>query len=50
VLIELTGFELHLAKELIQEIYQAGALPFLSIKNPETNRLLRKMPNRNSWS
>ena len=42
VLIELTGSDLHLAKSLIEEIYKVGALPFLSIKNPETNRLLLK--------
>ncbi|MCR6545597.1 aminopeptidase [Dehalobacterium formicoaceticum] len=40
VLIEVTGFETELAKELIQEIYQAGGLPFISIKGPEINRVL----------
>jgi aminopeptidase len=40
VLIELSGFELGLVKELIKEIYHAGGYPFVSIKNTEVNRLL----------
>ncbi|MEL7564024.1 MAG: aminopeptidase [Dehalobacterium sp.] len=40
VLIEATGFDLALAKELIQEIYKAGGFPFVSIKSPEINRVL----------
>ncbi|MGI6679574.1 MAG: aminopeptidase [Dehalobacterium sp.] len=40
VLIEVTGFVTELAKELIQKIYQAEGLPFVSIKSPEINRLL----------
>jgi len=40
VLIELTGMKLSLAKELINEIYHAGGLPFISLKNTEINRVL----------
>lgn len=40
VLIETTGFETILTKELIQEVYQAGGFPFVSLKNPEINRVL----------
>ncbi|ATW26268.1 aminopeptidase [Candidatus Formimonas warabiya] len=40
VLIETTGFEVALTKELIQEAYKAGGIPFVSIKNPEITRVL----------
>lgn len=40
VLIEVTGFELDLVKELVQEIYKGEGLPFVSIKHGEILRLL----------
>lgn len=39
VLIEVSGLEIPLAKTLIKEVYAAGGLPFLTIKN---NQLLRE--------
>jgi aminopeptidase len=40
VLIETTGFETALTKELVAEVYQAGGIPFVSVKNQEINRVL----------
>jgi Leucyl aminopeptidase (aminopeptidase T) len=42
VLIESTGFELPLSKELIRETYKAGGIPFVTIKNDELKRVLLK--------
>ncbi len=40
VLIENIGLELPLIKELVKEVYQAGGLPFTSIKNNSVERAL----------
>lgn len=40
VLIETAGFEVPLAKELIKQVYKAGGVPFVSIKNDELRRTL----------
>lgn len=40
VLIESIGFEVPLVKELIREVYKAGGLPFVTVKNDEFRRLL----------
>lgn len=40
VLIESTGFEVPLVKELVREVYKAGGLPFVTIKNDEIKRAL----------
>lgn len=40
VLIEVFGFETPLVKELIKEVYKAGGLPFVTVKNDEFVRLL----------
>jgi len=40
VLIETAGFEVPLAKELIKEVYKAGGLPFVTVKNDELKRAL----------
>jgi aminopeptidase len=40
VLIESIGFEVPLVKELVKEVYKAGGLPFVTIKNDEFRRLL----------
>lgn len=42
VLIETIGYEIPLAKELIREVYKAGGLPFLTIKDDELRRVLLK--------
>ena len=42
VLIETTGFEVPLSKELIKEVYKAGGIPFITIKNDELRRVLLK--------
>lgn len=42
VLIETTGYELPLTKQLIKEIYKVGGLPFITIKNDELSRVLIK--------
>lgn len=47
VLIETTGFELALTKELIKEIYAAGGFPFVSLKSPEINRVLLQSVEKN---
>jgi len=40
VLIETTGFELPLTKALIREIYKAGGIPFVTVKNEEIRRAI----------
>ena len=40
ILIETIGFELPLAKAIIKEVYKAGGLPFVTIKNDEIKRAL----------
>ena len=40
VLIEIIGFELPLTKALVKEVYKAGGLPFVTIKNDEIKRAL----------
>jgi aminopeptidase len=40
VLIETKGFELPLTKALINEVYNAGGLPFVTVKNDEITRAL----------
>lgn len=40
VLIENIGNELPLSRALIREAYKAGAIPYLTIKNPELERVL----------
>ena len=40
VLIETKGFELPLTKALIKEVYKAGGMPFVTIKNDEITRAL----------
>lgn len=40
VLIETIGFELPLTKALVKEVYKAGGLPFVTIKNNEIRRAL----------
>lgn len=40
VLIETTGFELPLTKALIKEVYKAGGLPFVTVKNEEIRRAI----------
>ncbi len=40
VLIESIGFEVPLVKELIKEVYKAGGLPFVTVKNDEFRRLI----------
>ncbi|MCG8402452.1 MAG: aminopeptidase [Firmicutes bacterium] len=40
LLIEVSGSEIPLAKELIKKAYQAGGFPFLTIKNSELMRVL----------
>lgn len=40
VLIETIGYEVPLAKALIREVYKAGGIPFLTIKNDELRRAL----------
>ena len=40
VLIETIGFEIPLAKALIRQVYKAGGIPFLTIKNDELKRVL----------
>ncbi len=40
VLIEVKGFELPLTKALIKEVYNAGGMPFVTIKNDEIIRVL----------
>jgi aminopeptidase len=40
VLIELRGYELPLAKALVNEVYKAGGLPFVTVKNDEIQRAL----------
>ena len=45
VLIEITGFETTFSKELVQAVYQAGGLPFVSLKNPEITRVLLEQAN-----
>lgn len=42
VLIETSGFELPLTKELIKQIYKAGGLPFVQIGNDEIKRSILK--------
>ncbi len=42
VLIESTGFEVPLVRELVREVYKAGGLPFVTIKNDEIKRALLK--------
>ncbi|NMA15088.1 MAG: aminopeptidase [Clostridia bacterium] len=46
ILIETTGWELPLTKELIKESYNAGGIPFVSIKNQEINRTLLENASR----
>ena len=46
ILIETTGWELPLTKELIKESYRAGGMPFVSIKNQEINRTLLENASR----
>lgn len=40
VLIETKGFELPLTKTLVKEVYKAGGIPFVTIKNDEITRAL----------
>jgi len=40
ILIENIGEGLPLVKALIKEVYKAGGVPFVTIKNPEVDRLL----------
>jgi len=40
VLVETTGFDLPIIGQLVKEIYQAGGLPFVSIKSDSINRLI----------
>lgn len=40
VLVETIGFELPLTKALVKEVYKAGGLPFVTIKNDEIRRAL----------
>ncbi len=40
VLVETKGFELPLTKALIKEVYRAGGMPFVTIKNDEITRAL----------
>lgn len=40
ILIEVIGTDMPLAKELIKQAYNAGGIPFITIKNPELLRLL----------
>jgi len=40
VLIETKGFELPLAKALVKEVYKAGGLPFVTVKNDEITRAI----------
>lgn len=40
VLIEAKGFELPLTKALVNEVYKAGGLPFVTVKNDEITRAL----------
>lgn len=40
VLIESISLELPLVQELIKKVYQAGGIPFVSIKNPSVDRAL----------
>ena len=40
VLIETKGYELPLTKALVREVYMAGGLPFVTIKNDEILRAL----------
>jgi aminopeptidase len=40
VLIETIGNDIPLAKELVKQAYEAGGVPFLTIKNPELLRVL----------
>jgi aminopeptidase len=42
ILIESIGYEVPLMKELVREAYKAGGVPFLSILNPELERVLRE--------
>lgn len=46
ILIEVSGFETPLTKALIQEVYQAGGIPFVTIKNQEINRVLLEHATR----
>ncbi|MDD4751670.1 MAG: aminopeptidase [Desulfitobacteriaceae bacterium] len=46
ILIETTGWELPLTKELIKESYRTGGIPFVSIKNQEINRTLLENASR----
>jgi len=46
VLVEATGFETILIKELVREIYRAGGIPFVDLKNPEINRVLLQQANQ----
>jgi aminopeptidase len=40
VLIETTGYELPLTGRLVKEIYKAGGLPFITVKNDELSRVM----------
>ena len=40
VLIESVGLEIPLVKELIREVYRVGAIPLVTIKDSEINRVL----------
>lgn len=40
VLIETKGFELPLTKALVREVYKAGGLPFVTVKNEEITRVI----------
>lgn len=47
ILIESTGFEIPLTKELIKEAYRVGGIPFVSVKNHELLRVLLSGCNEN---
>lgn len=40
VLIEINGFEVPLARELIRQVYKAGGIPFYTVKNDQLRRVL----------
>ncbi len=51
VMIELTGINgLHLAQEMARAIIDAEAVPFIVIRDSETERIIRERGNRELWA
>src|SRR5690606_17005392 len=50
VMIELFGVNgMHLAQEMARAVLNAGAVPFVVIRDTETERIIREQGNRELW-